>query len=104
MFEIHSSKVMKDNNTSQIIMVLNQGRRFIVTRELHPTNTEITSLIAESLFSKSYDKILRDIRKLSYSQEFDIANFGETYYVNDQNKEQSMYFIIKGGFSFFVLG
>ena len=48
--------------------------------------------------------MLRDIRKLSCSQEFMLANFGEHTYIDNKENTQPMYFITKDGFSFLVLG
>lgn len=63
-----------------------------------------TSLLIAEKFHKSHGKVLRDIEKLSCSQEFRQANFGSSSYLNTQKKEQPMYYITKDGFLFLVLG
>jgi Rha family phage regulatory protein len=58
------------------------------------------SILVAEKFHKSYGKVLRDIDKLSCSQEFRQANFGLTSYSDSQGKVQPMYYITKDGFSF----
>lgn len=55
-------------------------------------------------FGKSHDKVLRDIRELDCSESFRLANFGESYYKNSQNKKQPEYYMTKDGFTFLVMG
>ncbi len=63
-----------------------------------------TSLLVAEMFHKRHDHVLEDIRKLDCSDNFRLPNFRESYYMNDQNKRQPMYYITKDGFTFLVMG
>lgn len=62
------------------------------------------SLLVAEKFGKAHDKVMRDIENLSCSDEFRAANFGESSYINQQNKEFPMCVMTKDGFSFLVMG
>jgi len=62
------------------------------------------SLTVAEVFKKNHDKILRDIRNITCSDEFRRANFGESSYINSQNKTQPMYTITRDGWTFLVMG
>lgn len=59
--------------------------------------------VAES-FGKRHDNVLRDIRNLDCSAEFDLLNFEETSYKDSWNHKQIMYLMTKDGFTFLVMG
>jgi len=63
-----------------------------------------TSLKVAEQFRKSHNKVLRDIGKLSCSQEFRLSNFGQTSYLDKQGKSQPSFEMTKNGFLFLVLG
>lgn len=63
-----------------------------------------TSLLIAEKFHKSHDKVMRDIAKLSCSQEFNIANFGVIDYIDTAGRTQKAYEMTKDGFSFLVFG
>jgi anti-repressor protein len=63
-----------------------------------------TSLKVAEVFGKDHDKVCRDIRALSCSDQFRAANFGDSSYVTMQGKELPMYEMTKDGFSFLVMG
>ena len=63
-----------------------------------------TSLKVAEVFGKDHDKVCRDIRSLSCSDQFRAANFGDSSYVTIQGKELPMYEMTKDGFSFLVMG
>jgi Rha family phage regulatory protein len=63
-----------------------------------------TSLLVAETFGKAHDKVMRDIEKLSCSDEFRAANFGDSSYVSQQNKELPMCIMTKDGFTFLVMG
>lgn len=66
--------------------------------------TVVSSLDVAETFEKSHDKVLRDIRELECSGEFRLANYGESYYINSQNKKQPMYHMTKDGFTLLAMG
>ncbi|MBT2727876.1 Rha family transcriptional regulator [Bacillus sp. ISL-75] len=63
-----------------------------------------TSLIVSEVFGKGHDKVLRDIRNLGCSDEFRLANFGESTYLNNQNKDLPMFYMNKKGFTLLAMG
>lgn len=67
-------------------------------------NVVTDSLTVAEVFEKSHDKVLRDIRNLTCSHDFRLANFGESSYVNAQNKNMPKYLIKKDGLAFLVFG
>lgn len=62
------------------------------------------SLTVADVFGKGHDKVLRDIRSMECSEQFRLANFGESTYVNSQNKEMPKYFMTKKGFTLLAMG
>ena len=62
------------------------------------------SLTVAEVFKKGHDKVLRDIRSMECSEQFRLANFGESTYVNSQNKEMPKYFMTKKGFTLLAMG
>ena len=63
-----------------------------------------TSLKVAEMFHKQHNHVLRDIERLECSTDFRQSNFGQSYYKNEQNKRQPMYYITKDGFTFLVMG
>ena len=67
-----------------------------------------TSLIVAEIFGKRHDQVLRDIRELHCSKEFNVANFGlmvEMKELPQGGATNSEYYeITKNGFSFLVMG
>lgn len=67
-------------------------------------NAVTDSLKIAEVFGKSHDKVLRDIRGIGCSEEFRLANFGESTYTNSQNKEMPMYYMNRKAFTLLVMG
>ncbi len=63
-----------------------------------------TSLAIAEHFDKQHSHVLRDIRELELSDSFRQSNFGQSYYLNQQGKQQPMYHITRDGFIFLVMG
>ncbi|MCM3619197.1 Rha family transcriptional regulator [Sutcliffiella horikoshii] len=59
--------------------------------------------IAEA-FEKKHDKVLRDIRNLKCSEEFRLANFGESSYTNQQGRKMPLFIISHDGFAILAMG
>ena len=76
------------------------GRLIHVVRE----ESRTTSLLVAEIFGKRHDHVLRDIEKLECSDGFRLLNFGESSYLNEQNKTQPMYEMTRDGFSFLAMG
>ncbi|WP_040932029.1 Rha family transcriptional regulator [Paenibacillus larvae] len=66
--------------------------------------TVTDSLTVAEVFGKEHDKVLRDIRELDCSEEFSLANFGESTYTNERGRTYPKYIITQDGFSFLVMG
>ncbi|AMK11343.1 Rha family phage regulatory protein [Pseudodesulfovibrio indicus] len=60
-----------------------------------------TSLKVAEVFGKNHQHVMRDIRKLV---EKGVSNFGQSSYINSQNKEQPMFLMDRDGFSLLVMG
>jgi Rha family phage regulatory protein len=73
----------------------------VFTKNSQPVTT---SRIVAEVFGKRHDHVIRDIRNLECSEDFRLLNFGESSYVNEQNKVQPMFELTKDGFIFLVMG
>jgi Rha family phage regulatory protein len=71
----------------------------LVTLENNKAMT--TSLKVAEVFGKNHQHVMRDIRKLV---EKGVSNFGQSSYINAQNKEQPMFLMDRDGFSLLVMG
>lgn len=63
-----------------------------------------SSLLVAKEFGKAHAKVMRDIENLNCSDEFRLANFGDSYFKNEQGREFPMVTMTKDGFSFLVMG
>lgn len=50
------------------------------------------------------DHVLRDIKELGCSKEFNLSNFGQISYTNAQGKAQPMICMTRDGFTLLVMG
>lgn len=66
--------------------------------------TVVTSLDIAETFGKRHDNVLKDIRELECSDNFRFLNFEESFYVNQQNRRQPMYYITRDGFTLLAMG
>lgn len=66
--------------------------------------TVVSSLDVAETFGKQHAHVLRDIKGLECSEEFRLSNFGESSYINSQNKKQPMYYMTRDGFTILVMG
>ena len=66
--------------------------------------TVVTSLDVAETFEKQHAHVLRDIKELECSEGFRLSNFGESSYINLQNKKQPMYYMTRDGFTLLVMG
>ncbi len=64
----------------------------------------VSSLDVADTFGKEHNKVLRDIRELGCSNEFRLSNFGQSEYINIQNKKMPMYYMTRDGFTLLVMG
>lgn len=67
-----------------------------------------TSLQVAEVFNKLHRHVLRDIRNLECSSNFQESNFGLSFYhsklLNGGYKKQPMYYITRDGFTFLAMG
>ena len=63
-----------------------------------------TSMDVAETFGKAHDKVMRDIRELGCSPEFNAANFGDIYYMDSMNRKQKAYVMTRDGFTILVMG
>lgn len=64
----------------------------------------VTSLDVAETFGKAHDKVMRDIRELGCSDEFNAANFGGIFYTDSMNRKQKAYAMTRDGFTLLVMG
>ncbi|SFG10113.1 Rha family transcriptional regulator [Sporolactobacillus nakayamae] len=62
------------------------------------------SLTIAKVFQKRHDKVLRDIKNLSCSEQFKVLNFGESSYFNKQGRKMPLYIIKENGFYILAMG
>jgi len=63
-----------------------------------------SSLIIAEAFDKKHLHVLRTIRELECSEEFNQSNFGLISYIDDRNRPQPAYQITRDGFTFLAMG
>lgn len=63
-----------------------------------------TSLDVAETFGKRHDVVLRDIKELGCSEEFNLHNFAEISYVDTRNRQQPAYIMTRDGFTLLVMG
>lgn len=66
--------------------------------------TVVTSLDIAETFGKEHKNVLRDIRELECSEEFNRLNFELTSYRDSMNRSQDMYYMTRDGFTILVMG
>lgn len=66
--------------------------------------TVVTSLDIAETFGKEHKNVLRDIRELECSDEFNRLNFELTSYIDARNRKQDMYYLTRDGFTLLVMG
>lgn len=64
----------------------------------------VTSLDVAETFGKAHDKVMRDIKNLGCSAEFNAANFGDISYTDTMNRNQKAYVMTRDGFTLLVMG
>lgn len=63
-----------------------------------------TSLDVAETFSKEHKNVLRDIRELGCSDEFNRLNFEPIYYTDTMNRKQEAVVMTRDGFTLLVMG
>jgi Rha family phage regulatory protein len=64
----------------------------------------VTSLDVAETFGKPHDKVMRDIRELGCSEEFNLANFGDISYTDSRNRVYNAKVMTRDGFTLLVMG
>lgn len=64
----------------------------------------VTSLDVAKTFGKEHKHVMRDIRELGCSAEFNESNFGLIYYTDDSNRKQKAYAMTRDGFTLLAMG
>jgi Rha family phage regulatory protein len=64
----------------------------------------VSSLTVASVFGKDHDKVMRDIKSLDCSDEFNTANFGDIRYTDSRGRKQDAVSMTRDGFMFLVMG
>lgn len=67
-----------------------------------------TSLQVSKVFEKTHHNVLRDIRNLECSSDFQAFNFESSFYIrklpNNATKKEPMYYLTRDGFTFLAMG
>lgn len=63
-----------------------------------------TSLDVAETFGKPHDKVMRDIRELGCSEEFNTANYGDIIYIDSRGRTQKAKTMTRDGFALLVMG
>lgn len=66
--------------------------------------TVTDSLTVAEVFGKEHKHVIRDIKNLECSEEFNKSNFGLIEYRDKRNRNQQKYIITQDGFSFLAMG
>lgn len=66
--------------------------------------TVVTSLDVAETFGKDHRHVLRDIRELGCSEEFNQSNFGQISYTDSMKREQKAVAMTRDGFTILVMG
>lgn len=64
----------------------------------------VSSLDVAKTFDKEHKNVLRDIRELGCSKEFNRLNFEPISYKDAMNRAQDMYYMTRDGFTLLVMG
>lgn len=64
----------------------------------------VTSLDVAETFGKEHKHVLRDIRELGCSEEFNQSNFGPIFYKDSMNRQQEAVVMTRDGFTLLVMG
>lgn len=62
------------------------------------------SLTVAEVFGKRHDSVMRDIRNLECSEEFNLHNFAEIDYTDERNRTYRKFLIKRDGLAFLVMG
>lgn len=68
------------------------------------TRTATTSLIIAEAFGKQHKDVLRAIRNLECSEEFNRRNFAPVAYIDEKGEARTMYHLTRDGALFLVMG
>ena len=64
----------------------------------------VLSLDVADTFGKTHQHVLRDIRELGCSEEFNASNFGQIIYTDNRNRTQNAVAMTRDGFMLLVMG
>ncbi len=63
-----------------------------------------SSLQVAQEFKKEHNHVLRDIRELDCSEDFNQSNFGRVNYTDEKGEKRPMFLMTRDGFMFLVMG
>lgn len=75
-----------------------------VVKIKHEDRIVVSSLDVAETFGKAHDKVMRDIRELGCSAEFNAANFGDIKYTDSRGRTQNACVMTRDGFVMLVMG
>lgn len=104
---IHPSPSTSLIASADIFSIVAQGKWVLQGDSLKLTKQpelRTTSLAVATVFEKEHSKVLRAIRNMECSEEFNAANFGLVDYLDDKGERRPMVEMTRKGFEFLVLG
>lgn len=93
---------VKSNNSTLIPALTANDKAALVSVHNHQVVT--TSLRVAEYFGKEHSKVLRAIRTLDCSVDFNQANFGLVTYQDAKGEQRPMYYLTRDGFTFLAMG
>lgn len=71
---------------------------------VHDGKPTVNSHQVAKVFNKRHDNVIRDIRNLAVSQEFNALNFAATYYLDSKGEARPAYNMTRNGFLILAMG
>lgn len=93
---------VKPNNSTLITALPADEKAVLVSVRNNQVVT--TSLHVAEYFGKEHSKVLRAIRMLDCSVDFNQANFGLVTYQDAKGEQRPMYYMTRDGFTFLAMG
>ena len=93
---------VKSNNSTLIPALVANEKAALVS--VHNNQVVTTSLRVAEYFGKEHSKVLRAIRMLDCSVDFNQANFVLVTYKDAKGENRPMYYLTRDGFTFLAMG
>ena len=103
LFLFNSSKCQDQMKQLELFPVSANGLVSVVNNKVVTTSLQVSKV-----FEKTHHNVLRDIRNLECSSDFQAFNFESSFYLrklpNNATKKEPMYYLTRDGFTFLAMG